>query len=321
MFEELLRPFWTEGLNTITGSLSSNLIDIIDSKKGYVVYDNINKQDFILKLTDYDYFLKGFASDINRFGCASIESINDIQYKSSFKKSHAWKCIKCYYAAYYSAHAFLRMLGISCTNFEQIDLTQIEQIADVYSTRNGINIEKGYYKCQLDYSKKQLTCAKINKGGNKGSHEQLWEVYLEILNYIITELKSKSPTPNLQIVILKLADLKNNLTYLGSNGGNWLSKVRNEINYKHTNGLWFPYTKTEKYFDGIEYSIKNWEQLPESMDLSACVDKPILRFLNTCIFLVSLYLTLAKEMKLKCPKGVSFQQQGVLSLLNRINSH
>lgn len=320
MFEEILRPFWIERLNTITGIPKTNLIGIIDSKKDYVVYDNIGSQDFSLTVTDYDLFLTGFASDINRFGCAAVESINDIHYTALFKKSHAWKCVKCYYAAYYSVHALLRIFGISCTNFEQLNLSPIQKIADAYSTRNGVTIEKGYYQCKLDYPDKKLICSKIVRSGNKGSHEQLWEVFLIKLDDIIAQIKTKPPSPSTQQAIIVLADLRNNLTYLGSNGGNWLSKVRNEISYKHPNGLWFPYRTSENYFKKIEGVISKWNQPMESVDLSGYIGQPILRFINTSVFLVMLYLTVAKELDKSCTKGNSFQHQGVLSLIRRIET-
>ncbi len=319
MLEGILRSFWTQGLNTVSGVCPINLIEIINQKKHYVVYDDVREHEFKIAITDYDVFLKGFAKDINRFGCASLESINDIYYKAQFKHSHAWKCIKCYYAAYYAAHSFLRLMGISCTNFEQVNLSCVENIADIYSKRNGVNIQKGYYKCQLVYSRKELICTKITTNGNKGSHEQLWEVYLNELNFIINEIKLKSTNSDIQQTIIKLADLRSNLIYLGSNGGNWLSKVRNEINYKHLNGLWYPYKSAEKYFDNIEVVVKKWIDAPESFDLTLYVDKPILKYLNTCVFLVALNIALAKEMSVRCPKGLSFQHNGILNLLHKIN--
>jgi hypothetical protein len=320
MFEEIMRPFWLNGLNTITGKLPSKLIEVIEEKKKYVIYDKITQHEFKLTITDYSSFLKGYASDINRFGCAALESIINIQYKNSLKNAHAWNCIKSYYAAYYAAHAFLRILGISCTNFEQVSINSVESIADIYDNRDGINITKGYYQCRLDFSTKQLVCSKISQNGNKGSHEQLWGIYLQTIDSLINEIKNKSTNPVIQSTISKFTDLRNALTYLGSNGGNWLSKVRNEINYKHSNGLWFPYKESEKYFTSIEKLLENWNKNPESIDLSIYYDKPILKYLNTCIFIVSLYLSMAKEMSERCPKGKSFHQSGVLSLVNRINN-
>ncbi len=321
LFAATLRPFWVDGLNAITGSVNKPLIETFDERKGYVFYYPIESQLFKATITDYQLFLRGYASDINRFGCAAVESMNEIQYKELFSRSHSWKCIKAYYASYYAAHALLRLHGISCTNFERQNLNHIENVADAWGMQNGVSIEKGYYQCILDASEQEIHCKKINATGNKGSHEQLWSVFLKHLEHIISEVSGLSETPELQRILSKLLDLKNILTAFGSNGGNWLSKVRNEINYKHINGLWYPYKDAEKYFDKINAVTVNWEKIPDTIDLSINYDKPILKFLDACVFIVSLYLNSAKDMAMRCPrKTSSFQSQGVLSLVNKINS-
>jgi hypothetical protein len=275
---------------------------------------------FKAKLIDYDLFLCAYAADINRFGNAALESLNEIHYKPLFSKSHSWKCIKAYYAAYYSVQALLRMHGISCTHFERDNLNRIESIAEIWGMQCGITIEKGYYRCNIDSSGKEILCNKIVATGSRGSHEQLWSVFLSHLEYIISELSKSTVSSDMQKVLSKLLDLKNTLTSYGANGGNWLSKVRNEINYKHVKGLWYPFRNAEKYFDKIESIAKNWVEMPDVLDLSVNNDKPILQFMDTCIFLVSLYLNSAKNMDKFCPKGKSFQSQGVLSLVNKIGT-
>lgn len=317
---KILRPFWIDGLNTITGTQKVLLLEAFDTQKEYVFFYPIQTQFFKAKLTNYNLFLSAYAADINRFGCAAIESVNEMHYKEYFSRSHSWKCIKAYYAAYYAAHALLRMHGISCTNFEKENLTFIENVADLWGMQNNVTIEKGYYQCILDSSAKEILCNKIVTTGNKGSHEQLWSVFLKHLENIITDISKSSPTPEAQKALTKLQDLKNILTAYGSNGGNWLSSVRNKISYKHLDGLWYPYKESEKYFNKIEVTLQNWEKIPDFLDLTTNYSKPVLRFVDACIFIVSLYLNSAKDMSALCPKGISFHRQGVLSLVNKINT-
>lgn len=319
-FAKTLRPFWVDGLNEVTSLRNSLLLETFDLKNGYIFYDQIQTQSFKAKITDLDLFLCAYASDINRFGCAAVESMHEMYYKPSFLKSHSWKCVKAYYAAYYAAHALLRMHGISCTNFEYENLNSIERIADLWNMQNNISIEKGYYQCFLNASNKEILCNKITTSGNKGSHEQLWHVFLRHLEYIITEVSNLPVSPENQIFLTKFQDLKNILTSFGSNGGNWLSKVRNEINYKHIKGLWYPYKNAERSYEKIEALIQKWEEIPDTMDISTNYSRPILRFLDGCIFIVSLYLNSAKDMATLCPKGKSFHKQGVLSYLNLIHT-
>ena len=145
-------------------------------------------------------------------------------------------------------------------------------------------------------------------------------MYLKAIEHIIGELTKKGNTEEIQEAIAKLSDLKNNLICEGSNGGNWLSRVRNIINYKNTMGLWYPYRTAERYFDHIAKKIDQWTTDPDSIDLSIYSDKPILRFLSTCMFITTLYTSVAKEMELRCLKGISFQTNGVLTFLNLMKS-
>jgi hypothetical protein len=317
-FAKALRPFWVGGLNSLTGTHDTLLLEVFDSRRDYVFFYPIQRDFFRATITAYQPFLSGFAADINRFGCAAVESVNEIHYKASLSKSHSWKCVKLYYAAYYAAHAMLRMHGISCINFERENLREVEKVADLWTMRNGVSIDKGYYQCKLDPVAQEILCSKIVSNGNKGSHEQLWMVFLRQIQNIISELAKSPATPETQSVLNKLQDLENTLTAFGSNGGNWLSTVRNKISYKHVDGLWYPYKKAEKYFSKIESIISKWLQFPDDLDLASNDSKPILRFLDACIFIVSLYLNTASDMAILCPKGVSFQKQGVLSFINKL---
>jgi len=319
MINEYLRPFWITGLNDITGKTDYRFLDLINRRKSYVIYQQIKPTAFTLNITDTDSVLRSIACDINRFGCASIESINEINYKKKLPHSHAWKCINAYYGAYYAAHSILRIIGISCTNFEANDLQNVELIADLYGLKNNVNITKGYYKCSIDINNNLIDCIKISTSRNLGSHEQMWLVFLNFIDHFIIELAKKAASIEVQSVITKIQELKDNLTYMGYNGGNWLSRVRNDINYKHVDGIWFPYKDVNKYLDDITKLINKWDVDPMQIDISSYVGKYYMRFASTCVFLISLFRSMAIEMSKRCSKrGHSFHENGSISLINHI---
>lgn len=317
MLSSSLRTFWVNGLNEITGNNEHRFAEFIISAKLYVIYNPITQDHFTLNFHDKNKTLQHLAADIIRFGCASHESINDIYYKKAFPNSHAWKLIKCYYAAYYAAHSILRMFGISCTNFETTHVKKIESIANNYSNQNGIAISKGYYQCTFNSISRTIDCKKISVNGNKGSHEQLWQVFLTKVDTIIEQLTNNSSTI-VQPTIAKLFDLKENLTYMGCNGGNWLSTIRNKINYKQEDGIWYPYKNANKSLDTIDRIIKTWAKNPMDIDISSHTSREYMRFVSTCIFLISLNKEMSLDMANRCSKGSSFHKNGIIGLLNYI---
>lgn len=309
------------GLNQVNGRADKRFVDWLTDGKEYIINQPLESDKFSLYFFEEKHLYKSIAHDVNRFGSSLFETINDIFYDQRFPQSNAWKCVKAYYAAYYSAHAILRMMGIMCVNLEKENLNKVERIADAYHLKNGININSGYYKCFVDKPNLSVVCERINASGKqKGSHEQLWEVFLETINTVLASLSLKGNSKSIQDTILILFDLRDNLTYMGCNGGSWLSKVRNDINYKHLYGVWYPYNDYETYYSEIENLLKRWKSDPSEININAHKGKMILRYISTCVFLVSLFKELAIDMASRCPKGHSFLEGITLSYFNKSNT-
>ncbi|TNZ65346.1 hypothetical protein CGK42_24295, partial [Vibrio parahaemolyticus] len=88
--------------------------------------------EFKLKIYDLNDLYISFAFDINRMATSSFESIHGIEPNQNFPKSIGWLVVRLYYAAYYAAHAILRLFGISCSQFDQQESRVITEIAKVW---------------------------------------------------------------------------------------------------------------------------------------------------------------------------------------------
>jgi len=92
--------------------------------------------------------------------------------------------------------------------------------------------------------------------------------------------------------------------------------MRNEVNYRQRLGTWYPYagyqaTQHERFYEG--HSI--WTQDPLRIDLTLHAGRDLLRFQQTCNFLVALCRALVIDMSRRCSTGSSFHTYGSLAIL------
>src|SRR5207248_4554307 len=100
----------------------------------------------------------------------------------------------------------------------------------------------------------------------------------------------------------------------------WLSVVRNNINYKHQMGAWFPYERTERnYPDAYHQLCSDWNEPSLTIPLKSRSGSDGHRFLRTCIFIVSLVREVITDMASRNPERRSFHKYGSLALFGLLH--
>lgn len=311
-----IQPFWMPGLNAMTGKQEYGCVEWI-FKQGYAIHTSVSSSQFTLAISSHQDILHPFAFDCNRLASASFETMHFIQQSEHLPKSFAWLIVKSYYAAFFSAHAIIRILGISCSYLEQQQTKKIDQVANNYGYSQGVKISPGYYKCQYDNSRKQLFCDKASKGG---SHENFWEIFCNIVKKLSSDILSAGrPTDLSQQVSVKLDEIHRILCHENHSKGNWLSHIRNKVNYRHEFNAWFPYSGMRKQNIDKIYSICSlWQQDPMNINLVIGSKSNINLFTSACSFIVGLCRTLIQDMSNRCPNGKSYLSYGSVRLLNQV---
>jgi len=308
---DAIRPFWVKGINEVNGSPKFGFQLWITNEK-FQIYNVVNEDSFDISYSINDTPISSFAYDCSRLLNASIESILNIKFDKSYPKSTAWHYIKLYYSAFFAAHSLLRMLGYSITQFSSIETNSIFKIADIY----GYGSHKpstGSYICKIAEDNKTIHCKLLNN--KRGYHEAFWHEFLKIIEIISTDIL-KNPNTFHQPASIKLFELSKVLKHSKSSNGNWLSNIRNDINYKHIHGCWFPYSNIAKDYKNIYNIINCLTADPLSIDLQTNCANKLNYFINACSFLVCLNFNLALDMLYRCPIGKSFHYYGILSLAN-----
>jgi hypothetical protein len=313
-----LRAFWAPGLNAITGNVTKGVSAwILD--EDYQIYTPLQANYFILSFPTPDHFLNALAADVNRFAAAAIETACQEPKNEKLPRSIAWLVIKSYYAAFFAAHAISRMLGIVHSQFDKTQANSVNRIASAFGMSNGQTIGAGYYSCTYSHSARHLECMSVNARLG-GVHEMFWNSFQSIIRKLSNDAINSGTgrVADNQLVSSRLSDLAENLAYKSSPNGNWLSNMRNLVNYRHRFGTWYPYSGQPKYFSTLSNRSHLWLSDPMSIDLANHGDKDLSRFLATCSFLVATCRSLVWEMGNRCPEGKSFHSYGSIMLLNLI---
>lgn len=314
--EDIFRTYWAPKLNTIQSNNSIDLKSWLIKGDNYLINSQIKSDEFEISVYDRSDFLLPISKDCNRFSTSSIESVLKIENHTILPKNISWTLIKQYYSAFYSAHCTLRLLGFSLSQLDSDVINQVSILANHYNLKNGINIETGYY--MIDYSKDsniiKFNKIKVNKDG--GSHVSLWKIYGDKIKFISSDLLLKFNDTNAQSISEKLDNLIDNLQYVGSSNYSWLSRIRNELNYKHNFGVWFPYNLPKNQVDMLKRNNDLWKSDILKIELKNLTGKEIIRFSNTCQFIIGLNNSICNDMAKRCPDGKSYLDNGFKKIIN-----
>lgn len=314
--EDAFRPYWITGLNNIPLNKSITVSEWIKIGKDYQVNSQVAKDEFTLSVYNRETLLMPLSRDCNRFSSATLESILKTDNFSVLPKNVSWILVKQYYSAFYAAHLILRFLGLSLTQLEATTISTVQRIASLYGTLNSINIENGYYLIDYSGNPLDLNCKKIDVKGDGGSHVTLWKLFGDKMKELSMNFLANYDNSEVQAICLKLDELVDNLDYVGSNNHSWLSRIRNDINYKHSHGVWHPYSLNNSQIDKIKSGIKLWKGDILNIELKNHVGQEIIRYSYTCLFIIGLANALCQDMMKRCSNGKSFLLSGYQPIAN-----
>lgn len=218
---------------------------------------------FKLSPQKVDALHASLANDCNRFALAAIESMWSVGKVSNLPKSTGWAAVKMYYSAFFAAHALLRIYGRSCSQLERDHVAKVLEIAKVTQLDGGASrIDNGFYFSL--FANKEIEFKKL-----KGSHADTWSSFSDLLTWLINKISdTKGRGIHKSEAMTLISNIKTAIHLGGANKGNWLSQIRNKINYQHTHGVWYPY---EGASHDTERVLKNseWLKDPSYFELDA----------------------------------------------------
>lgn len=268
--------------------------------------------EFSLSIRTSERYYASLANDCNRFALAAIESIRSIGEVQGLPQSVGWTVVKAYYAAFYAAHALLRMYGRACTQYDSSHVQKVYELANVTMMDGGVqSIEQGFYRSETVGSA-------VHFRKLKDSHADSWASFGLLLKWLTDNLPSQTTGLALHKsrALSLLSDLKQVLSHSGSSRSNWLSTVRNTVHYGHSHGVWYPY-RAALHRPAFVNRNAEWLALPESYQLNV-LDDDVSLMVKASNGILSLMYHLLKYGYERAGKTSVPFSNGVFRLLNQI---
>lgn len=234
---EAARLMWCPGLAQLTGRPEGGLHKWVATgthapsvSGSSLLLSGINTQDF----------LGALASDINRLSSAASETLKNIAEVKDIPKSLAWPHVKLYYASLFYAHAVLRIWGRSPSYFRTDELMPLRGVLGAYGiTTFPFKLTTGQFLLLADM--KAATVTIIHESSGNGAHETAWKEFAQALKDLQQTVRG---APYLAEDRKALeGQLTAFLALITKNGSHqsWLSQMRNDIQYRQAEGVWYPY--------------------------------------------------------------------------------
>jgi hypothetical protein len=125
------------------------------------------------------------------------------------------------------------------------------------------------------------------------------------LDQLISDVVN-SADPSATQILSRVFELQQILNFGGAPAGAWLSVMRNQLNYQHRFGVWYPYSGGPRRLDNYTYTPL---RLNSSMRLDHSPGRePLLAFQAATTFVVALCIDLTNELLLR--SGTTAKQFG-----------
>ncbi|MFL9608730.1 hypothetical protein ACKF11_01465 [Methylobacillus sp. Pita2] len=315
---ELAKFFWLHDLIRIKSNATEGLQNWFLTGDYLISQVPTNKKIEVFPRSTEE-LTKAFSNDLSRLSSAAFESAEGLTKNPIFPYSSGWILVRAYYSAYFAANALMRCFGYSSTNIDILQITSLKDTARLCGfpcpSKAKTTPQPGVYFIEYSVASLEVTLSIVNSNG--GVHGKFWESFSKFISSL--ELKISNSTSLVKDDKKKakkeLDTIKKMLCGVGSTNFNWLSFVRNNINYRLDYDVWHPYKDCEmdseqiiKIFDDI------WKQTPDPSLVNVNTDN-LQKFIAVCAFMVSwCKATLEKMSNFNTP-AAHFLKKGPISFL------
>lgn len=310
---DVLRPFWVPGLAEVSGQVSTSFKAWITEGDFVFQHETKEKGACTFYSASGNRMLEAVAFDVSRMASSAFETMCGVPSRDELQRSTAWSLIRCYYAAFFAAHAISRVFGECVT---QIDKNQRSVLNSTLQGAGAeVRISEGLHSIVIDVRNSAFTISPLTHG----THEDSWAQFSILLDRLSTLALSSANHMDTQsrqeVAVLLLALTEVMRTSPCSRRGNWLSYLRNEINYQHRHGVWFPHEGSGKFRRLLTLRLGSWKKDAKLEKIKS--DQTVLRFGFACATIVSIARELVLELSSRNSGDKSFLKEGALLVLKQ----
>ncbi|WP_157956815.1 hypothetical protein [Salinicola aestuarinus] len=240
---------------------------------------------FVLDISDRQAFSEMLAHDASRFSSASFETLKILSFPNNLPRSLGWVAVEVYYSAFFAAHSIFRIFGNVFSYLAGGHLKIVEGVADILNMPWFIGRSAGSF---IGVSVNQNSSIELKKAGS--SHEDFWQAFVGFVDSFRDRILNVQGLGYLkQELIDEFSSIYSLLTKSGyRGGGSWLSHFRNNINYQHSDGLWYPYSNGQHDVEKFKRILSLWDVRDRSLISSVYCNSGIELFFKGCVSIINL---------------------------------
>jgi hypothetical protein len=284
---DALQPRLVGALLSLSGRAEAcHLADVVTGTGGGFDLDfDTAARTIRLDFRDPVYLGQKIAGDASRFASAAFMSMYQMEATVEDATTVAWSLVRLYYAAFYSGHALLRLLGESCSYLDSRHIKKIKELGIAMSNPVPFDVGAGAYHLKIN---RPQTGLDLNKTGSQGggSHEVFWDIFDEFIKSASAAAMLGHLTPDEGKRVFSKLEAFRDITKRAA-GASWLSAVRNEIQYRHDRGVWTPAGVNRSGRAVLARLARQWTRDPMDIDLEIPPGGELGRFVAACAFLVA----------------------------------
>lgn len=335
-----IRHLYIPYLNAISSSLPMGIRGWLAGSNHFIPHNGQANDCFEITLYDINEFIQAWAGDVVRLSSASLETVNNISESIKSKKFLAWQLVQYYYSAFYAAHATLKICSFGLVQIDNNIISNIKRVASSCGNRLIGQINKGLYCVELNPSQSKVVFYKIKRYDD--SHRGLWNRYADFIDVlrgisVVTgshdsmcvrawngseplpkSVYSQLPRSDAEVIVQRLELVKKTMDIRGDN--NWLSSVRNNINYNQNYGVWFPYKEFQSKYDKLVSMSSLYMNMATSDVLKYDHGYDLEEFVKCCQIIMAINRELLIDLESRHPSNKSFLKSGPIYLINLYNS-
>lgn len=198
-----------------------------------------------LSVADSAGLTAALVHDFVSLSSAAFESAARAHQGDGDERGCAWQVVAYYYSAYFAANALMRLSGFASTNLDAENCAELNEFASLCGVGGFDDASKlvpGVHFVAFDRASTPTLKIQAMNGVKGGVHIQFWAAFMMFIAALKNALlASQLPAIDKKAARAQLDNLSKALTRSGKNNGNWLSEIRNGVNYRFENGVWYPY--------------------------------------------------------------------------------
>lgn len=327
-----IRQLYCPRLNSVSKTADYGLRKWLLDDQAFVPESYDSDHSIILDVCDPNRLLECLSKDIDRLSLAAFETVSPNN-KPWNKKFLAWQMVQLYYSAFYSAHSTLKICGFGLTQVDKGIFQHLSKRANLYGITFPV-MDAGIYCFDYNMSISKVTLYSVPRYND--SHKGLWHRYEDFIR-VLRGTHIKTGTHNAECVKIRgegdgyplsvfqqlpqvdanqiAEQLEKVQNIINKNGDeNFLSHVRNNINYNHQYGIWFPYIGFSAEYEKAENQTLYLDS-PMAFSFDSLSDSELVSFYKCCHFIISLNRELLMDLSARHPSNKSFISNGALKLL------